>query len=203
MTKKLLLGAALSALTLSGTLAQSPTTPNPGNGNPPQIVTPAKPGPSKTGTAGKSSTTTKTDTTKSASTQAKNGSSKLHIVASQKPDQWLASKFKGTEVVGSDNKKLGAISDILFDRSGKIEAYVVGFGGFLGMGAKEVAIAPDSFQVVSSNKGELKLAMNNKDLQRMPKFAAYQPPKPVATTSGAGRMGGGLSHGSPLVPSGR
>jgi hypothetical protein len=31
-------------------------------------------------------------------------SGKTKFVSSQKPDQWLASKFKGTDVVGSDNE---------------------------------------------------------------------------------------------------
>ena len=50
-------------------------------------------------------------------------SGKTNFVSSQKPDQWLASKFKGTDVVGSDNEKIGDVSDILFDKSGKIDAY--------------------------------------------------------------------------------
>ena len=40
------------------------------------------------------------------------------------------------------------MSDILFDKDGKIEAYVVGVGGFLGIGAKDVALAPSAFQIV-------------------------------------------------------
>ena len=44
---------------------------------------------------------------------------------SQKPDQWLASNFKGTDVLGPDDKKIGDVTDILFDKNGKIEAYVV------------------------------------------------------------------------------
>ena len=48
-----------------------------------------------------------------------------NFVSSQKPDQFLASKFKGTEVMGSDNQKIGDVSDILFDKTGKIEAYVI------------------------------------------------------------------------------
>ena len=67
---------------------------------------------------------------------------KANFVMSQKPDQWLASKFKGTDVVGADDKKIGDVSDILFDKNGKIEAFVVSVGGFLGIGAKEVALAP-------------------------------------------------------------
>ena len=62
-------------------------------------------------------------------------------VSQQKPDQWLASKFKGTDVVGADNQKIGDVTDILFDKNGKIEAYIVSVGGFLGIGAKDVALA--------------------------------------------------------------
>jgi len=50
-------------------------------------------------------------------------------VTAQKPDQWLASKFKGTDVLGADNQKSGDVTDILFDKDGKIEAHVVSVGG--------------------------------------------------------------------------
>ena len=76
------------------------------------------------------------------------------FINSQKPDQWLASKFRGTDVVGSDNLKIGNVSDLLFDRNGKVEAYVISIGGFLGVGAKDVALAPSSFQVVAGDKSK-------------------------------------------------
>ena len=50
------------------------------------------------------------------------GAGSAQFINSQKPDQWLASKFKGTDVVGPDNEKIGDVSDILFDKTGKIEA---------------------------------------------------------------------------------
>jgi len=59
--------------------------------------------------------------------------------------------------------KIGDVSDILFDKDGKIEAYVVSVGGFLGMGSKDVAIAPTSFDVVPGSNGsadKLKLSMS-------------------------------------------
>ena len=56
------------------------------------------------------------------------GSGKMSFVSSQKPDQWLASKFKGTDVLGSDNQSIGDVSDILFDKSGKVEAFIVSVG---------------------------------------------------------------------------
>jgi hypothetical protein len=120
------------------------------------------------------------------------------FVDSQKPDQWLASKFKGTDVVGDDNKKIGDVSDVLFDKTGKIEAFVISVGGFLGIGSKDVALAPNSFDVVPGDKGgsdKLKLSMNKDQLKQAQDFKPYEPPRPAATT-GAG-AGGGLGGPRP------
>ncbi len=86
---------------------------------------------------------------------------------SQKPDQWLASKFRGTDVLGADDAKIGDVSDILFDKTGKIDAFVISVGGFLGVGSKSVAMAPASFDVVPGKDGgadQLKLSMNKEQL---------------------------------------
>jgi hypothetical protein len=73
----------------------------------------------------------------------------------QAPNQLLASKFRGAEVLGPDNQKIGDVSDILFNQSGKIDAYVVSIGGFLGVGSKEVAMAPDAFQIVNDDSAAI------------------------------------------------
>ena len=129
------------------------------------------------------------------------GSGKANFVTAQKPDQWLATKFKGTDVLGPDNQKIGDVSDILFDKGGKIDAFVVSVGGFLGMGAKEVALAPSSFDVVPGQNGtadKLKLSATKDELQQAQNFARYEPPKPSTTGSGPGAMGGGMKpSGSP------
>lgn len=122
------------------------------------------------------------------------GSGKANFVTSQKPDQWLASKFKGTDVLGSDNQKIGDVSDILFDKTGKVEAFVVSVGGFLGMGSKEVALAPNSFDVIPGQNGsadKLKLSATKDELQQAQNFARYEPPRPTGTTGSGGAMGGG------------
>jgi len=172
MTKKLMLGTALAALMLSGALAQAPTDPN---ASPPS--------------ASKS---------KAARTTSGQGASNAQVVASQKPDQWLASNFKGTDVVGSDNAKIGDVTDILFDKHGKIEAYVVSVGGFLGMGSKSVAIAPNSFDVVPGSNGsadKLKLSMTKDQLKEAQNFQPYEAPRPTTTGSAPGNrpMGGGMT----------
>jgi hypothetical protein len=116
---------------------------------------------------------------------------------SQKPDQWLASNFKGTDVVGPDNKKIRDVSDVLFDKTGKIEAYVASVGGFLGMGSKNLAITPNSFDVMPSSNGsrdKLKLSLSQTELKQAQNFKPYQRPRP-ATTTGTPLVGSPLSGG--------
>lgn len=110
------------------------------------------------------------------------------VVTAQKPDQWLASKFRGTDVVGADDEKIGDVTDVLFDKDGKIEAYVVSVGGFLGIGSKNVALAPSSFEVVAPDSKSfdtrLRLSMSKDQLKQAANFEPYSPPAPARTTTG-------------------
>ncbi len=58
-------------------------------------------------------------------------------------DMWRASKLSGVAIYGPDNRKVGNISDVLMDHSGKATAIVIGVGGFLGIGQKDVAVPYD------------------------------------------------------------
>ena len=62
------------------------------------------------------------------------------FIQAQGTDQWVFSKFKGTDVIGPDNAQVGDVNDVLFDKGGKIIGLIVGVGGFLGIGEKSVAI---------------------------------------------------------------
>ncbi|MGN6462566.1 MAG: PRC-barrel domain-containing protein [Pseudolabrys sp.] len=170
--KKLVLGTAISALMLSTAFAQAPSSSTNGStANPP------------------AATTTPAPAASPGSPAASSGS--MNFVSSQKPDQMLASKFKGTDVVGTDNAKIGDVSDILFDKDGKIEAFVISVGGFLGVGSKSVAIAPSAFEIVKGTASEpdkLKLAATKDQLKEAQNFEPYNPPK--TTTGSAGGMGG-------------
>jgi hypothetical protein len=109
---------------------------------------------------------------------------KPSVIPEQKPDQWLASKFKGTDVIGQNNEKIGDIDDILFDQKGTIVAYVVGVGGFLGLGSKDVALAPAAFHVEKNrNEYKLKLSMTKDELKQAAEFKRYSPSSaPTAST---------------------
>jgi sporulation protein YlmC with PRC-barrel domain len=61
---------------------------------------------------------------------------------------WRASKVVGLSVYNSKDENIGAISDLLMDKSGNIKAAVVGVGGFLGIGEHLVAIPFDKIKFV-------------------------------------------------------
>jgi len=184
MLKKLMLSTALTGLMIGAAVAEG-TPPAPSSPSPPaaQSTPPATP-------EAKSPDMTKPAPSPSATAPSPSGASSAKFVNSQKSDQFLASSFKGTDVVGNDNEKIGDVSDILFDKEGKIEAYVIGVGGFLGIGAKDVALAPSAFQVVPGDKSKneddkLKLSMTKDELKQAATFEPYKAPS--ATTG----MGGG------------
>jgi sporulation protein YlmC with PRC-barrel domain len=62
--------------------------------------------------------------------------------------QWRSSKLIGLNVYNDQNEKLGDINEIILDRSGKVTGYVVGVGGFLGMGEHDVLVEPTKLKFV-------------------------------------------------------
>src|SRR5262249_8767325 len=51
---------------------------------------------------------------------------------------WRSSKLIGLSVYNNQDEKLGDISEILLDKSGKVDGVVIGVGGFLGMGKHDI-----------------------------------------------------------------
>jgi len=59
---------------------------------------------------------------------------------------WRASKVVGLNVYNAQNENVGSINDLLMDKSGGIKAAVISVGGFLGMGARLVAVPFDKMK---------------------------------------------------------
>ena len=173
MLKRIMAVAAVSGLALTSALAQSTTTPS-------TTPTPSAANPAPTS---------------SAAAPAANPAGKANFVTKQSSDQHLASKFKGTDVIGADDAKIGDVSDLLFDKDRKIIAFIVGVGGFLGIGAKDVAIDPASFQPVPGKDAtdtKLRLSMTKDELKQAANFEPYKAPSSTtgsATTSRPSPMG--------------
>ena len=65
------------------------------------------------------------------------------------PGLWRASKLVGLDVYNNANEKIGDISEILLDPSGKFAGFVVSVGGFLGIGQHDVLVLPDQLKFVN------------------------------------------------------
>ena len=63
--------------------------------------------------------------------------------------QWRAYKMIGLDVYNQNNEKLGDISELLTDQTGKIQTAVLGVGGFLGVGERMVAVSFDQLKFVN------------------------------------------------------
>jgi hypothetical protein len=185
MLKKLMITTAMTALMVGAASAQTPSS-------------------SDKATAPSATTTAPAGATGQTGSTAATGDAKF--INSQSTDQWLSSNFIGVDVIGPDEAKIGDVSDILFDKNGNIVGYVVGVGGFLGIGAKNVALAPSSFQVMPASTGttgsttgaaassddvKLKLNMTKDQLQQAASFESKRDQDAKARSASQPAPGGG------------
>jgi len=71
-------------------------------------------------------------------------------VAPKSPSgQWRASKVIGVNIYNEQDEKLGAISEVILDPAGKVTGYVVGVGGFLGIGERDILVEPTKIKFVN------------------------------------------------------
>jgi sporulation protein YlmC with PRC-barrel domain len=70
----------------------------------------------------------------------------VNFVTKQESTQWRAPKLVGVGVYGPDDQQIGKIDDVLMDRNGSAQTVVIGVGGFLGFGKKDVAVPFSAMQ---------------------------------------------------------
>ena len=77
------------------------------------------------------------------------GADTSNWITQETPGQWRASKLDGLDVYNNNDEKIGDIKELLVDNSGKVQAVVIGVGGFLGMGEHDVALPFDQIKFVN------------------------------------------------------
>jgi hypothetical protein len=89
----------------------------------------------------------------------------------------LASSIIGGSVYSPANESIGDVNDLVVKPTGEIEAVVVGVGGFIGIGEKDVAIALNRFTMEPTpDLSSTKLVLNatKEELEAAPAFkSAY------------------------------
>ena len=121
--KKTILFAALTATALAGSALAQTATPQPG----------AMPAPS---TAAPSTMPSSTGSTANAPV----GSTGAVLIDRQKSGEALSSELVGAAVYSATGERVGDVNDLVIDTTGRVAGVVIGVGGFLGMGEKNVAV---------------------------------------------------------------
>ena len=81
------------------------------------------------------------------------GENKGALLPNQKGRYLTATSLAGDKVVNGQEEHLGEIKDIMLDlETGKIDYFVIEFGGFLGMGVKYFAIPLRLLKLDAPNK---------------------------------------------------
>lgn len=90
-------------------------------------------------------------------------------------DGWLATELLGTDIRNStaeDAETIGEVNDFILAQDGGVAAVVVGVGGFLGIGQKNVAIAWADLELQSNENGDqfLVTSMTREQLENAADF---------------------------------
>jgi sporulation protein YlmC with PRC-barrel domain len=85
---------------------------------------------------------------------------KVKFVAQQQTNQDLVSRFLGTQVVNPNGESLGRVNDLALNAAGQVEVIVIGLGGFLGVGEKNVGVAYDALARQQGDEGKTQLVLD-------------------------------------------
>ena len=92
--------------------------------------------------------------------------------------QWLANSMRDRSVYNAAGKPIGELKDVLIGPDGKVQAFVIGVGGFLGLGEKNVAVDYNyMMQNGSIGPDKITLRTNEQDLRSAPSFNRTAPAK--------------------------
>lgn len=87
----------------------------------------------------------------------------------QQPGQVNLQRLIGTNLQNMQNETVGEIDAVMVDRAGKVQAVIVGVGGFLGIGERQVAINWDALSV-SPSGDKVTLNMSSDQLKALPEY---------------------------------
>jgi sporulation protein YlmC with PRC-barrel domain len=176
MTRSSTLALALFLGLTSAAVAQTTTTQ------------PAQPAPAAT----PDTSTTKSDTM-AKTDESKPAKPVEGQIVLQDQNSILASTLIGSTVYTPADETVGDINDVIVGLDGKIQGVVIGVGGFLGLGEKDVAVKMDKLTVQpqDANKSNVRLILNSTkaDLEAAPEFKSVAAQNRETNTGGSGTTG--------------
>jgi hypothetical protein len=93
----------------------------------------------------------------------------------------------GKEVLSVSGENMGRIVDVVVDRTGKVRAAIIDFGGFLGVGSRKIAVDWNalSFPRPGDKAGRVTLEFTRDQVKAGPE---YQEGKPVVVLGAQGKL---------------
>jgi len=138
----------------------------------PATQAPATPDPSKSSEQPKTDTTAEQPKTGDTTAQQAPASDTGLTVNVDAGKAVLATSFIGSTVYTTTDENIGDVNDMIFDEKGAIQAVIVGVGGFLGMGEKDVALPLEKIKVTKDENNNMKLTVqaSREELEKAPAF---------------------------------
>jgi sporulation protein YlmC with PRC-barrel domain len=87
-------------------------------------------------------------------------------------DHWFFSDFIGSQVYDTNGEEIGEVDELVIDRNGAVVAVVIGTGGFLAMGEKDIAVPISAVMLVMRDGHPLVVARYTRnELEQAPAFS--------------------------------
>lgn len=98
------------------------------------------------------------------------------------PDQAVA--ILGQPVIGPDGKTMGRLIDVLVNDDGQPTAAVIDFGGFMGVGARKIAVRWNALHFApGAPKAPITLDWTIDQIKAAPEYADLAKPAPVVVAA--------------------
>lgn len=107
--------------------------------------------------------------------------------------QWRSTKLIGLKVYNSNNDDIGDINDLIMGQDGRVEAVVIGVGGFLGMGEHDVAVPFGQVRFVEQSNVD-RTAAAGRPAANSSGSVASTPKAPAPVSASAEKAGAAASN---------
>lgn len=102
------------------------------------------------------------------------------FITDQQSSQTLASSIIDMSIhngTGKDAKEIGKVTDLILDKDHKLAGVVVGVGGFLGIGQKDVGIPWNKIDEMNPETHVAVVSMSKEALEKAPPFTSMEEKK--------------------------
>ncbi|SDF87992.1 PRC-barrel domain-containing protein [Alloyangia pacifica] len=121
------------------------------------------------------------------------------VVPQQDSAEMLGDWLLSTSVTSPDGETIGSIKDFIITGEGQITAVILGVGGFLGMGEKDIAVDYDELDIqYDGNAIQLEMTRDEADAAPEYQYRDKQTPPP-ATGDAMGATGTDMNSGTGMT----